>query len=778
MLRAGTARELNAREVVPGDIVLLEAGDRVPADLRVLAQRNLEVDESILTGESLPVAKTTALCAVETELAARNNIAHAGTMITRGTGHGVAVATGMQTQLGQISALLGEVRRISTPLLTKLAAFSRTLTVMILVLASLVGLFGVVVHALPAEGMLMVAVSIAVAAIPEGLPPVITITLAIGVQIMARHNAIVRRLPAVETLGEVNVVCTDKTGTLTRNEMTVRTVVMADGEASVTGAGYEPVGAVTWQGGQSADTVGEPARERFMMCAVNCNDADLYLRDGAWAVSGDPTEGALIALAAKAGLDTTDCRAAWPRVDVIPFESEQRFMASMHADGEGAATVFAKGAPERIVGMCSGQRRSSGDLVPIDRAWWLERAGGLADTGQRVLALACLEFDVAPPHLAIDTIDQRLTMLGLVGIADPPRPEVKGAIERCSSAGISVKMITGDHLGTAAAIGAELGLDEPGNALSGHALHELDAKAFDEKVAAVSVFARAEPDHKLRIVSSLQQRGEVVAMTGDGVNDAPALKRADIGIAMGVKGTQVAREAADVVLADDNFATIVRAVEQGRVIYDNIRKSIVFLLPTSMAEALIIAVAVIMGAEPPMTPVQILWVNMITAVTLGIALAFEPGEPGVMQRHPRRLREPILTPLVIWRTLFVAILMLAGVAASYLLAGQHTIEYARTVAVTTLVGFEAVYLFSSRRLHATVLGRGFFSGNIAVPISVCGVLVFQLLFTYQPGMSTLFDSRPLGVDSWLLVAGLSLCLLLAVEAEKAIRTAVCQAKAS
>jgi magnesium-transporting ATPase (P-type) len=769
VVRDGQARVLDARSVVPGDLVLLEAGDRVPADMRLQHGRNLEIDESILTGESLAVDKHPGELMPETDISERSNMAFAGTLVTRGLGRGVLVATGVATELGHISQMLGTVERMSTPLLVKLAVFGRTLSLLIFVLALSVGLFGLLWRGLPPTDMLMVAVSIAVAAIPEGLPPVITIALAIGVQTMARHNAIVRRLPSVETLGEVNVICTDKTGTLTRNEMTVRSIELADTSLTVTGIGYGPDGAVqiearTIDNAEALGLIGG-----LVECALNCNDADLYRKNGDWAVAGDPTEGALLALAPKVGLDSAASRQALPRLDLIPFESEQRFMATLHRQADGRRRLFAKGAPEQIVAMCATQNIQGGGSEHLDPQRWIETAERLAGSGQRVLALAMVPDWPAGEALSATTVAGRLEMLGLVGIADPPRAEAGSAIEQCRAAGIEVKMITGDHLGTAASIGSELGLGDPADARAGADLEGLSRAAFDRLASRANVFARANPEHKLELVKSLQRQGQVVAMTGDGVNDAPALTRADIGIAMGLKGTQAAREAASMVLADDNFATIVRAVEQGRVIYDNIRKSIVFLLPTSVAEALVIAVAVLLGYELPMTPVQILWVNMITAVTLGTALAFEAPEPDVMQREPRRLQEPILSGFAVWRTLFVGLLMLLGVTAVFLLESDNTVPYARTVAVNTLVAFEAFYLLSSRRLRTSVLSLAGMRGNPVAPISIVAVLVLQMLFTYEPNLSALFDARAITLSSWMLVVTLGFALLLVVELEKAVR---------
>jgi magnesium-transporting ATPase (P-type) len=766
VLRAGRPAETDAAELVPGDIIVLQAGDRVPADARLMDTKHLETDQSILTGESTPTLKNTVTLLEATPLPERANIVYAGTLVTRGWGKALVVSTGGATELGQISGALRSIARLTTPLLDRIGVFARHLTLLILSLAGAIALFGGLVHGYPIQDMLIAAVSIAVAAVPEGLPPVITITLAIGVQLMSRRQALVRRLPAVETLGEIDVICTDKTGTLTANEMTTRTVLTADARFETTGVGFTAPGKLI---PHSSTQPERPASlEALLKAALNCNDARLTIEPEGYSVSGDPTECALAVLAAKGGLSPEDPSHVPPRLDVIPFESEQRFMATLHQQ-ESGNVAYVKGAPETVIALC-GTELTESNSQPVARDRWLSAAAQLAGEGERVLAFARLALPAETQELTLSDLEGKLELLGIVGTMDPPRTEVPEALRRCRSAGIGVKMVTGDHARTAAAVGRELGLTTNQPVLTGEDLDLLDDAAFAQAAEDTDVFARTSPEHKLRLVSALQANGHVVAMTGDGVNDAPALKRSDVGVAMGLKGTQAAREAAEVVLADDNFATIVRAVEAGRNIYENIRKSVVFLLPTSVTEALVIALAVVFGYQLPMTPAQILWINMITAVTLGIALAFEPGSPDVMRYPPRAARTPLLTGLVVWRTGFVSVVMLGAITWLFALeAAQHETEYARTAAVNLLVLFEAVYLISSRHLNRTSISLEGLTGNRAVLMSIAAVALFQALFVYTAPFQQLFESRPLTVETWNRIWLLGLGLFIVVEVEKFLR---------
>jgi magnesium-transporting ATPase (P-type) len=737
------ARELSvaSEDLVPGDVVVLRAGDKVPADLRLIWVKNLRIDEAALTGESMAVEKSAERVPLETLLTDRTSMAYAGTLVTYGQARGVIVATGDRTEIGRIRHMLEAVPELVTPLLRQINRFGRWLSAGIIALAALTFVFGVFVRGFPQDDMFMAAVSLAVAAIPEGLPAVLTITLAMGVQRMARRNAIVRRLPAVETLGSVTVICTDKTGTLTRNEMTVRQLVTADGSCEVDGAGYDPRGDLR-HADRTVAVNDSPDILELGRAGLLCNEADVRLQAGAWVPQGDPMEAALITLALKLGLDPPFERKELPRADVIPFESEHRFMASLHHDHSGHGFIYLKGAPERVFEMCQFERRG-GEDKPLNLRYWHREVERAAQGGLRTLALA---FKTAAPQqreLSFADVETGFSLLGLCGIADPPRPEAIVAVRQCQRAGIRVKMITGDHATTALAIGQEMRIGSNRRALTGAELDKLDDQGLHEAAGEVDVFARVSPEHKLKLVRALQGQGQIVAMTGDGVNDAPALKQADIGIAMGQKGTEVAKETAEMVLADDNFASIAQAVEEGRTVYDNIRKTIGFMLPTSGGEALILIAAIVAGDVLPITPLQILWVNMITAVTLALALAFEAPEDGVMRRPPRSPNEPILSVFLTWRVVFVSMLMVIGAFGLFhwALRQQVPIEYARTIVVNTLVMIEAIYLINSRYLYAPSLSFDGLLGNRWVLISIGLIVVIQILFTYTPWMQFLFLDR-------------------------------------
>ncbi|AZG78821.1 HAD-IC family P-type ATPase [Methylocystis rosea] len=769
VIRDGKRVVIDADDLVPGDIVYVQSGDKVPADIRLIRVKSLQVQEAALTGESLPVDKTTEAVASDALLGDRTSMAYSSTVVTYGQGTGVVVATGAATEIGRISELLSEVQTLTTPLLQRMDEFARWLTIVILAICVLVMAFGSLVWGFDLGEMFMAAVGLAVSAIPEGLPAIITITLAIGVERMARRNAIIRQLPAVETLGAVMTICSDKTGTLTRNELTVRSIVTAKAVYEATGTGYDPHGGFT-RNGEEVVLRDDCDLMAVLRPAALCNDAVLHERDGVWSVDGDPTEGALRTAAVKGGVSLRDLALTLPRTDEIPFESQHRFMATLHHDHEGAGHIFVKGAPERLLDMCfwehgdgEGQRQ-----LALDR--WLACIDEMAAKGQRVLAVASKPAAKGQEQLAFGDVESGLTFIGLIGLIDPPRPEAIEAIRECAAAGVAVKMITGDHAATAEAIARELGLKNPEAVLTGR---DLDSIA-DEELGAVAqrttVFARTSPEHKLRLVQSLQSRGEIIAMTGDGVNDAPALKRADIGIAMGVKGTEAAKEAAEIVLADDNFASIVHAVKEGRVVYENLKKTILYILPTNGGEGLTVMAAIAMGEALPVTPVQILWVNLITAVTLGLALAFEPPSPGIMSRLPRPSGEPILSRYFVWRIVFVSFLMLGATFGLYELekARGMGLDSARTVAVNTLVACEVAYLFNARFLSESSLSLKGFFGSSAVLISIGIVVALQAMFTYVPFMHSLFHTTPLDAEIWGHIAFASALLFLLVEIEKAI----------
>jgi magnesium-transporting ATPase (P-type) len=770
VLRDGRRQEIDAAELVPGDIVFLVAGDRVPADLRLIEVKSLKVEEAVLTGESVAVEKQSEPVTAAAPLGDRASMAWSGTLVTFGRAIGVVVATGSETEIGRISRMLAEVEELETPLLRKMAQFGHWLTWAILAIAAFTFAFGTLVRDYTAGEMFLAAVGLAVAAIPEGLPAILTITLAIGVQAMARRRAIVRRLPAVEALGSVTVICSDKTGTLTRNEMTVQAVRTADHEYTVTGTGYSPHGGFELAGAE-VRVENHPILREIALVALLCNDATLEQEGEAWRVNGDPTEGALITLALKAGLDPKFEAGAWPRTDVIPFESEHRFMATLHHDHTGRAWIALKGAPEQVLSLCTAQRAATGEQ-PLDPDRWRMAMDELASRGMRLLALAVKSAEANKRVLEFADIEAGgFTLLAIVGIADPPREEAIRAVAECRAAGIRVKMITGDHAATAAAIGAQLKLADEIRVLTGAEIDAMDAACLRRAAVETAIFARASPEHKLRLVEALQAEGEVVAMTGDGVNDAPALKRADVGVAMGQKGSEAAKEAAEIVLADDNFATIAAAIEEGRRIYDNIRKAIVFILPTNGGQAGVLVAAVLLGLHQlPITPVQILWVNMVTAVTLALALAFEPAERDLMRRPPRDPSGAILTPFMLWRIAFVSALLVAGSLGLFLweLGRGTSLEVARTATVNLLMVGEVFYLLSCRHLTNPVLSREGMTGNRWVWIAIAALLILQLAFTYVPAMQRLFHTAPLDPAAWGRILAFGVLVLLVVELEKAV----------
>lgn len=767
VVRDGHRREISAEDLVPGDIVLLASGDKVPADLRLIETRNLRIEEAALTGESAPVEKSPDPVAAAAPIGDRACMAYSGTLVVFGQGRGLVVAIADHTEIGRIGRLLAEVEGVVTPLLKQMAVFGQWLTIAILALAGFALVFGILVHGQGAADMFLAAVGIAVAAIPEGLPAIMTITLALGVQRMAARRAIVRRMPAVETLGAITVICSDKTGTLTKNEMTVASLVIAGQVIEVQGTGYAPQGGFSAQG-QELDLEEAPALLELGRVALLCNDARLRETGGDWALEGDPTEGALLTLGHKLGLDPHSEAEALPRRDVIPFDSRHRFMATLHHDQAGHAFAFIKGAPEEVLLRCAHQHQA-GEDQPLDLPWWQGQMETLGQAGHRVLALAHAPMPPGKTDLAFADLEGGLTLLGLAGIMDPPREEAIRAVASCQAAGIRVKMITGDHGVTARAIGARMGIGK-GQALTGAEVEALDEEALRRAVAQTDVFARASPEHKLRLVQALQANGEVVAMTGDGVNDAPALKRADVGVAMGHKGTEAAKEAAAVVLADDNFATIAAAVEEGRTVYDNLRKAIIYVLPVSAGQAAMVLVAVLLGSILPITPVQILWVNMVTAVTLSLAFALEKPEANIMRRPPRDPAAPLVDGFMLWRILFVTLLMALASFGLFLWEEAHgaTVITARTVAVNALVVAEMFYLFNCRRLHDSILNHEGFLGNRLALQAIAFLLLLQLGYTYLPLMQTLFHTAPIDLAAWLRILVVGILLLLIVEGEKAL----------
>ncbi|NYT23411.1 cation-transporting P-type ATPase [Alcaligenaceae bacterium] len=767
-IRNGQRQIIDAASLVPGDRVVVASGDRVPADLRLVHARELRVDEASLTGESLAVEKSIDTVAADAALGDRQNMAYSGTLVVSGQGVGIVVATGLKTEIGRITRLISGVESVSTPLMRKINGFSFRLAIVILCIAAATFAFGVALRGYPLTDMFLMVVALVASAIPEGLPAIMTIILALGVQRMARHRAIIRRLPAVETLGSVTVICSDKTGTLTRNEMTVQLMVTAAGGYRASGVGYAPEGSIEADDGRGGAT----AREDLLAAlqtGMLCNDSSLVYRDDAWHIVGDPTEGALLVLGGKAGMDPAQLGREWPRLDSIPFESENRYMATHHRDTGGQDWILVKGAPERILSMCQWQLGGDG-LREVDVDYWRRMANDIAARGLRLLALARRHASPRNGLLSPADMEGGFVMLALAGIIDPPRAEAISAVDQCHTAGIRVKMITGDHADTARAVGAQLGIGVGRPAVTGAEISLLDDEALQRVASEVDIFARASPEHKLRLVQALQKSGNIVAMTGDGVNDAPALKRADVGVAMGLKGTDAAREASDMLLADDNFATIAAAVREGRAVYDNLRKFILFMLPTNGGEALVVIAALLLGFTLPLTPAQVLWINMVTASTLGIALAFDAPEDDIMRRAPRPPEEPLFTAFFIWRLTFVSLLMMLGAVILFLykLNSGASLEVARTMAVNTIVLCEVVYLLNSRRLRQSVLDREGLFGNPIALLTMALAIVFQFLFIYWGPMHTIFGSAPLSGGEWLLTIAAALVLFFAVEAEKVL----------
>ena len=775
VLRAGNKLHLPSEALVPGDIVLLQSGDKVPADLRLIQVRDLQIDESALTGEPVPVQKDTQVLARDTSLGDRNNMAFSSTLVTYGTGAGVVVATGGQTEIGRISELIATAEALETPLTLKIRRFSSLLLYAVLAMAAVAFAAGLLYGEKPVE-MFMASVALAIGAIPEGLPAAVTIIMAIGVARMAARRTIIRRLPAVETLGSTTVICSDKTGTLTQNQMTVQRIFAGGESFDVSGIGYAPEGEIR-KGGVVINVMQHGPLLECLRCGLLCNDSEIIAADGQWKVQGDPTEAALLSAARKGSLSRDREQLHLPRVDTIPFESQHQYMATLHDRGEGLPRIaFLKGSIESLLDRCVSMI-TNGHEVSLDAEWIRREVEAMASTGLRVLALAQKEMPPAMTALRHQDVEHCLVFIGLQGMMDPPRPEASKAVAACQKAGIRVKMITGDHAATAASIARQIGISgacEPDGSprvAIGRNLENLTDRELIEAAEDIPVFARVSPEQKLRLVEALQARGHVVAMTGDGVNDAPALRKANIGVAMALGGTEVAREAADMVLADDNFASIEAAVEEGRGVFDNLQKFIVWTLPTNGGEGLVILIAVLLGIPLPILPVQILWINMMTAICLGVTLSFEPKERGIMDRPPNKAGAPILDSLLIQRILLVSILLCAGAFAifEWLLSQGSTVTEARTGAVAMIVFGELFYLFNCRSLRHSFLSIGLFS-NPYLWLGSGLMVALQIAFTHVPLMNRLFGTQPLDGPAWLLVLAFSLLVPLVVGIEKFMRS--------
>ncbi|MFS8885709.1 HAD-IC family P-type ATPase [Synechococcus sp. H70.2] len=762
VLREGQKVRLPSRELVPGDVVLLSSGDRVPADLRLLSARNLQVDESALTGESVPVEKRLGSLPEDTPLADRQNMAYAGSFVTFGQGAGVVVAIGNQTQTGRISQLIEEGGSLQTPLTRKFEAFSLTLLKIILTLAAFTFLVGLV-QGQAAASVFEAAVALAVSAIPEGLPAVVTVTLAIGVARMARRHAIIRKLPAVETLGSATVICSDKTGTLTENQMTVQAIYAGSRLYRVTGSGYSPQGQILFQEANSPVELRQwPALEACLVAGCLCNDSRLKPKDdGQWEVVGDPTEAALLVAAQKGGLDRDDLQRRRPRLDSIPFESEFQYMATLHRLGPEEHCIYVKGSVEALLPRCRSQMGPQGEIQPLEAERICQQVEALARQGLRVLAFA--QKAVPPSQTQVDHSDlqEGLIFLGLQGMIDPPRPEAIAAVRSCQTAGIQVKMITGDHVLTAQAIAEQMGLGggKPVKAYSGRDLEQLSPEEFVTAAKEGSVFARVVPEQKLRLVKALQSQGQIVAMTGDGVNDAPALKQADVGIAMGRGGTEVAKAAADMILTDDNFASIEAAVEEGRTVYNNLLKAIAFILPVNGGESMTLLLSVLLNRELPILAIQVLWLNMINSITMTVPLSFEPTTGREMTQPPRDPNANLLSPRLLQRILLVSVfnwILIFGVF-EYVEQTTGNLNLARSMAIQALVIGRIFYLLSLSQAIPTLLGRGRASqlerherlmDVAAIAIGIGAAILLQILFSQWSLFNTLFETAPLSWAQW------------------------------
>ncbi len=769
--RNGDKKTIQAEELVPGDIILLKSGDKIPADVRLFKIKDLQVEESPLTGESTAVDKTTDPVEEDAILGDQTSMAFSGTVVTYGKATGVVVATGSDSEIGKINKMISEVEDITTPLLQQIENFGKWLSIIILVITAGFFAYGRFITGRDLDDMFLAAIGLVVAAIPEGLPAIMTITLAIGVQRMAGRNAIIRRLPSVETLGSVNVICSDKTGTLTRNEMTAKTVVTAEKEYTVEGSGYEPEGKI-----QIDDKEVNPGEDKVLhrlLQTIRCsNNSEIEQNDeGEWTLTGTPTEGALLTLSYKGGMKDFKPK----RLDQVPFESEHKYSASLNKVDDDVF-IFVTGAPERLIDMCDKQFTAEGKKK-IDKKYWEKKMEEVAAKGQRMLAAAFEKADSSRSEVEKEDVEKNKTFLGLIGIIDPPREDIIKSIEKCKNAGVNVKMITGDHAITAKAIGKQIGIGDGEKAKSGKDLEELSDEEMREVVKEYDVYARTSPEHKLRLVKALQENNKLVAMTGDGVNDAPALKKANIGIAMGIKGTEVSKDASAMVLADDNFASIVNAIEEGRTVYDNIRKALLFILPTNGAESLVVMSAILLGITMPITPVQILWVNMVTAVTLALALSFEPMEENVMARQPRGSDESILGKFFIWRIAFVSILI-GGITLGifrYMLSLDASESVARTVAVNSLVAGQLFYLFNSRKIKLPGIGKNFFNNKYAF-YAAGALILLQIFFVYVPFMNNFFDTEPIELTYWLYPLAAGVAVFLIVETEKFIARKISKSK--
>lgn len=776
VIRDGKKQRIIASDLTLGDTVLLQSGDKVPADIRLIKIRELQIDESALTGESVPSVKHIKVIEKDAVLGDRTNMAYSSTLVSYGTGTGIVTNIGNSTEIGRINQMIASADILATPLTKQIASFSKLLLYVIMGLALITFLVGILRGETPFH-MFMAAIALAVGAIPEGLPAALTITLAIGVSRMAKRNAIIRKLPAVETLGSTCVICSDKTGTLTQNQMTVQEI-FADGKFfEVSGTGYNPEGKIKFKEKEiHADS--NLSLYECLKAGILCNDSNLVKVENAWRIEGDPTEGSLIVSANKAGLKREELDKIMQRIDAIPFESHHQYMGTLHNIAQtGKKVIYLKGSVESILSKCKNQLLSDGNTAALDTHAILTHTNDIAGKGLRVLAFAMGTTEDSQDAITHNDVSSGMTFLGFQAMIDPPRPEAIKAVKACHGAGIKVKMITGDHELTALSIAHKIGIieqihhkgDMP-QAINGKKISSLSDAELIDYANKISVFARVAPEDKLRLVKALQTDGATIAMTGDGVNDAPSLKQANIGIAMGITGTDVAKETADMILTDDNFATIEAAVEEGRGVYDNLVKFITWTLPTNFGEGMVILLAVVCGVALPILPVQILWVNMTTAVLLGLMLAFEPREAHIMSRPPRKIKEAVLSVSLIIRIFIVGILLCLGAFGffEYALMQGRSESIARTIAVNIFVMGELFYLFNCRSLRLSIFKVNFFSNPLLLA-GVAGMILLQIIYTYVPFMNKAFGSSPILLSEWLYIIFVGVVILIVTEIDKAVQ---------
>ncbi|WP_414051996.1 cation-transporting P-type ATPase [Macrococcus animalis] len=753
VIREARSQTIPSEQLAIGDIVILSSGEKIPADLRLIEANNLKIEESALTGESVPVQKHTQQIDYDAVLGDRKNMAYSSSSITSGSGIGIIVAIGKDTELGKINQSMTDTEQMATPLMKQTGEFGKTVSIGIVVISIAIYLFGLFYHNYPAGELLLSVIALAVGAIPEGLPAVISIILALGVQSMAKKNAIVKNLPSVETLGSVSVICTDKTGTLTKNEMTVTSIDLMHNSYKVTGTGYEPIGEIVPNHNDTPET--EQELYQFLTCVKTVNEARLSQdEDGQYQITGEPTEGCLMTLVHKTDLEIPNL----PAIDKIPFDSLYKYMAYLVED-QGKKRIYIKGAPDRIFDRVFTNKDR--------RRIWEDKLSVIAKEGKRLIAAGYKDMPDDTTTITHEDLEDGVTLLGLVGIIDPPRESSIKAVGECQKAGIAVKMITGDHKETAMAIGKQLGIGDGTKAIEGQELDNMSEDELYTTALEYDVFARTSPENKLQLVKALQKHDEITSMTGDGVNDAPALKRADIGVAMGIKGTEVSKDAARMILVDDNFETIVDAVREGRRVYDNLKKTILFILPTNGSQGLLILAAILFGISIPLTPVQVLWVNMVTAITISFALAFEPLEPGAMNRKPRHKSTPLLSKYFLFRILLVSIIVAGGIllANLYLKSFELDKSVLNTITLQSLVFALIFHLFNCRHLNQFSINKDFFKNKVAFIVS--GLLIaLQLFITYVPFLNTILKTAPLTLSQWMIPIGIGIAVFILIEIEK------------